>query len=194
VAATYAITEEMIAEAWEYTRQSALHTSDRHDFHEGGIVNKARKMFEGKLGEKVFRQWMRENRVAYVEDRTPYTDPDLYDFRVGSGRIDVKTYTQTFHKYLLEMVEMFREKPKDFYVAVRLRFGSFDITLTPGGLELDTFNVRARSATIVGFATAADVAAARVDNQGYLDNYTFPLARLRPLSELPGALRGPCMV
>ncbi len=47
----YTIPENLIQEAREYAFASRAFTSDRHDFHEGGLDAKERKMLEGKLGE-----------------------------------------------------------------------------------------------------------------------------------------------
>ena len=48
------IPKNFIDEAFDYASKSKLYTSDRHDFHQGGLNNKEQKMFEGKLGVKVF--------------------------------------------------------------------------------------------------------------------------------------------
>lgn len=53
----------MIEEAQKYATLSARHTSDRHDFHRGGIAAKAEKMFEGKRGEKIFKAWLRQQEL-----------------------------------------------------------------------------------------------------------------------------------
>src|SRR4051812_29120115 len=94
----------MIEEAEAYATLSARYTSNRHDFHEGGMANKAKKMFEGKLGEKVFRTWMNQQGLPFDEDSTSHEEADKYDFYVKGHTIDIKTFTQDFHKRLLEMV------------------------------------------------------------------------------------------
>ena len=45
------IKKDLINEAIKYSQLSRSYTSDTHDFHEGGLNAKQRKMFEGKLGE-----------------------------------------------------------------------------------------------------------------------------------------------
>ena len=44
--------KKSVNEALEYSELSKSFTSNTHDFHEGGLNAKQRKMFEGKLGEK----------------------------------------------------------------------------------------------------------------------------------------------
>ena len=51
----YVIDKEFVKEAIDYAEKSKSFTSNRHDFHEGGLENKKRKMFEGKLGEKAVK-------------------------------------------------------------------------------------------------------------------------------------------
>lgn len=51
----YQIPQNLINEALQYAQLSANYTSNRHDFHQGGINNKKLKMFEGKLGEKFLK-------------------------------------------------------------------------------------------------------------------------------------------
>ncbi len=48
----YTIKDDFIEEALSYAKKSRAFTSNRHDFHPGGLDNKQHKMFEGKLGEK----------------------------------------------------------------------------------------------------------------------------------------------
>ena len=94
------IKKEFIEEAYSYAVKSKAHTSNRHDFHDGGLEDKQQKMFEGKLGEKIFKQYMIENNIEFI--------------------VDVKTRTKEYHTRTLEMVEQFQKKPKDIYISVRL--------------------------------------------------------------------------
>lgn len=67
----YVITGELYDEALKYAELSKSYTSNRHDFHNGGLQNKKIKMFEGKLGEKGFKMFLSDNNIIFQEDRTP---------------------------------------------------------------------------------------------------------------------------
>ena len=117
----YIIPQNLINEAAEYAELSRSFTSDRHDFHAGGLTNKQKKMFEGKLGEKIFKLFLIANNIRFQEDSSSYREADTYDFILPDNTtIDVKTRTQNFHVRTLEMVEQFKQKPKDIYISVRL--------------------------------------------------------------------------
>src|SRR4051794_23106556 len=100
---TLQITDNIVESAQDYATRSAPHTSDRNDFHPGGLANKARKMFEGKLGERVFQAWLDTEKTPYVADSSPHNEADRYDFVIAGRTIDVKTFTQDNHLRLLEM-------------------------------------------------------------------------------------------
>lgn len=57
----YVIPDNLYQEAYDYSRASCAFTSNRHDFHSGGLNNKQQKMFEGKLGEKAFKMMLIDN-------------------------------------------------------------------------------------------------------------------------------------
>lgn len=78
----YIISDDLYQEAFEYARFSHMYTSNRHDFHEGGLNNKQQKMFEGKLGEKAFKMFLNENNIPYLEDKTSPQERDEYDFLI----------------------------------------------------------------------------------------------------------------
>ena len=103
----YVITGPLYQEALQYAERSKTFTSNRHDFHAGGLENKKKKMFEGKLGEKA------------VNDTR-----DEYDFLLVNKterlKVDVKTRTEAYHKRTLEMVEQAKTHPKDIFISVRL--------------------------------------------------------------------------
>lgn len=88
------IRAEFIQEAFNYAQASRAYTSNRHDFHEGGLDNKQQKMYEGKLGEKIFKEYLLENNIAFIEDNSPHTEADRYDFLIQGITFDVKTRTQ----------------------------------------------------------------------------------------------------
>ncbi len=117
----YKITENFYNEALEYAILSRSFTSNRHDFHDGGLSNKQKKMLEGKLGEKGFKMYLIENAISFREDKTSYMDRDEYDFLLLiEGReikIDVKTRTENYHTRTLEMVEQAQSHPKDIYIS-----------------------------------------------------------------------------
>ena len=119
--AEYIIEGALYQEALDYARRSRAYTSDRHDFHSGGLDNKQQKMLEGKLGEKAFKLFLQDNGIRFEEDHSSYEERDEYDFLLqGSGlrlRVDVKTRTEEFHIRTLELVEQTISHPKELYVS-----------------------------------------------------------------------------
>jgi len=150
------IPSDLIAEAENYAKISRSFTSNRHDFHEGGLAAKQRKMFEGKLGEKLVKHLLTASGLPFQEDTSSHTDADSYDFIFPNGRtMDVKTRTQDFHTRTLEMKEQLQRSPKDIYVSVRL--------------FPDTYE-----GFIIGWASNQDfLRVNRIENLGYLDNYVL---------------------
>jgi hypothetical protein len=161
------ITDEFIKEAEDYANLSCGYTSNRHDFHEVGLNAKQRKMYQGKLGEKIFKTLLIDENIAFSEDSTSHTVADNYDFVMpDNSKIDVKTRTENFHTRTLEIVEQFLNKPKDIYVSVRL------------------FSEK-KEGIIVGWCTKEDfINVNRIENLGYLDNYVLHDAELRPICKL----------
>jgi len=161
------IPQEYIQEALEYAVMSRAYTSNRHDFHEGGLEAKQRKMFEGKLGEKIFKKLLVDNNIEFEEDQSSHTEADLYDFKMPDNTtIDVKTRTKHFHTRTLEMVEQFQKNPKDIYVSVRLY-------------------PEKKEGYIIGWCFKEDIQNInRIENNGYLDNYVLYDNELRDLAEL----------
>jgi hypothetical protein len=186
----FTIEEWMVKEAETYAVLSAAHTSNRHDFHRGGITAKAEKMFEGKLGEKVFKAWLRHQRLPFEEDATSHEEADMFDFRVAGRTIDVKTFTKDFHRRLLEMVEQYDRTPKDYYVAVRLRFEPFSVTVRTGSPVFDFSQIHRPTSSIVGWASKIEVGQAPIENNGYRDNRRLWLADLHTIDHLASELRG----
>lgn len=152
----YKIPQIFIDEALEYAELSKSYTSNRHDFHPGGLNNKKAKMFEGKLGEKIFKMFLLENNIDFEEDNTSFKEKDNYDFILSNNiTVDVKTRTKTFHTRTLEMVEQFNKNPKDIYVSVYL-------------------NTQSYSGRIIGWISKEEMLSkATIENQGYLDNYVL---------------------
>lgn len=161
------IPEELIQEALDYAVKSRAYTSNRHDFHEGGLDAKQHKMFEGKLGEKIFKMILNENNIAYNEDNSSHTEADLFDFIMpDNATVDVKTRTQVFHTRTLEMVEQYHKNPKTLYVSVRLF-------------------TEAKQGFIIGWCTKEDIINInRIENNGYLDNYVLHDNELKPIADL----------
>lgn len=62
------ISQPLEKEAKDYALKSRSYTSNRHDFHEGGLEAKERKMFEGKLGEKAIKQFFTERNIKFKEE------------------------------------------------------------------------------------------------------------------------------
>ncbi len=163
----YIISPEFKKEALDYALASRSFTSNRHDFHPGGLNNKQKKMYEGKLGEKCFKMFLIDNCIRFEEDKSPCTEADLYDFILPNKiKIDVKTRTESFHIRTLEMVESVNKAPKDIYVSCRL--------------YKDT-----ESVSLLGWYTREDMLNANhIENNGYLDNYVMYDSELRPMSDL----------
>lgn len=159
-------------EAKDYATISRSFTSNRHDFHEGGLNAKERKMFEGKLGEKAIKQFFINNNITFEEDKSSHEVADYYDFIVyaldGSKlKVDVKTRTKSFHTRTLEMVEQIKNKPKDIYFSVRLH------------------NTIPFTVDLIGFTTKQDfLKINRIQNQGYLDNYVLFDNELREINTI----------
>ena len=161
------IPPELVSEAEHYAKISRSYTSDRHDFHEGGLAAKQRKMFEGKLGEKLVKHLLQVSGLPFEEDKSSHTEADSFDFRFPNGRtLDVKTRTQNFHTRTLEMKEQLHRSPKDIYVSVRLFPDEFE-------------------GYVIGWASDQDfLRVNRVENNGYLDNYVLFDHELRTWTRL----------
>ncbi len=103
------ITGDLYNEAVSYARKSRSFTSNRHDFHPGGLSNKEKKMFEGKLGEKAIKLFFLDNHISFIEDTSSFDERDEFDFLLVNEseqlKVDVKTRTENFHIRTLEMVE-----------------------------------------------------------------------------------------
>lgn len=160
-------------EASDYASASKSFTSDRHDFHEGGLTAKQRKMYEGKLGEKAIKQFFIENKVLFEEDKTPFDKEDSFDFVIYNKvtkkkiKVDIKTRTRDFHTRTLEMVEQINKNPKDVYISIRLYTGN------------------PIQAEIIGYAYKEDfLRINRIENLGYLDNYVLLDSELRNIDQL----------
>lgn len=164
-------------EAKEYALISKSFTSNRHDFHEGGLNAKQRKMFEGKLGEKAIKHFFEEVNIKYVEDESSHEEADDFDFIVydlnnKELKVDVKTRTKKFHIRTLEMVEQMKNKPKDIYISVQL------------------YNTKPYTVDLIGYALRKDfLAINRIQNHGYLDNYVLFDNELKPIKTIINQLQ-----
>jgi len=171
------ISEKFEKEAKDYAVLSKSFTSNRHDFHEGGLDAKQKKMFEGKLGEKAIKQLFIDNNIKFEEDKTSHEEADDFDFLVfdidgEKLKVDVKTRTQNFHIRTLEMVEQMKNKPKNIYFSVRL---------------YDTYPYEVE---LIGYATKSDfLTVNRVENHGYLDNYVLFDNELNEVKTIIGKLQ-----
>ena len=166
----YVITGSLYDEAVSYARKARAFTSNRHDFHPGGLSNKEKKMFEGKLGEKAIKLLFSDNHISFIEDTSSYDERDEFDFLLVNEneqlKVDVKTRTEDFHIRTLEMVEQAETHPKDIYISVRL------------------FRER-NTVVILGWFSYKDmIRKGRIENQGYLDNYVMYDSDLRPILDL----------
>lgn len=169
----------MLEEALIYANLSGAFTSNRHDFHPGGLNNKRLKMFEGKLGEKAFKQFLLDNNILFAEDHSSWDERDEYDFLLTTKNrqylFDVKTRTKSFHTRTLEMVEQAQNHPKDIFISARL------------------FSDR-NAVKLLGWYSYTDmITANKIENNGYLDNYVMYDTDLRPLEELYDNLLSICI-
>lgn len=177
--AEYIIHPEFYQEALRYARSSRAYTSNRHDFHAGGLNNKQKKMFEGKLGEKGFKMFLLENNIPFIEDHSSPQERDEYDFLLSTMNkkylFDVKTRTKSFHTRTLEMVEQAESHPKDIFISARL------------------FSER-NAVKILGWYSFQDmINTNRIENNGYLDNYVMYDSDLRSIEELYNLLLKNCI-
>lgn len=175
----YIITPEFYQEALKYAQSSRSYTSNRHDFHAGGLNNKQQKMFEGKLGEKGFKMFLLENNIPFIEDQSSPQERDEYDFLLSTINkkylFDVKTRTKSFHTRTLEMVEQAESHPKDIFISARL------------------FSER-NTVKILGWYSFQDmINANRIENNGYLDNYVMYDSDLRSIEDLYDLLLKNCV-
>ena len=166
----YVIEGAFCESALRYAELSKQFTSNRHDFHPGGLTNKKIKMFEGKLGEKAVEMFFIDNNILYTEDHTPYYERDNYDFLLQNKQeqllIDVKTRTENYHIRTLEMVEQAANSPKDIYSSVRL--------------FRETNTVK-----LLGWFSRQDMLRKnQIENQGYLNNYVMYDRDLRSMKQL----------
>jgi len=166
------IENSLVKEALNYSKLSRSYTSDTHDFHEGGLNAKQRKMFEGKLGEKGIKQYFLNNKIKFTEDKSSFTDADKYDFIIyGKNKeflVDVKTRTQKFHTRTLEMVKQMQSKKIDIYISVKLEKLSSHYEVI-----------------ILGWCNKKDfLKINRIENNGYLDNYVLYDNELRKIKTL----------
>ena len=166
----YVIDGKLYDEALDYAEKSKAYTSNRHDFHSGGLSNKKKKMFEGKLGEKAVKLFFEDNSISYIEDTSSFDERDEFDFMLVNKteqlKVDVKTRTENYHIRTLEMVEQAKNHPKDIYISVRLYREN-------------------NTVVILGWFSNEDMLAkGAIENQGYLDNYVMYDKDLRPMEEL----------
>ena len=166
----YVITGSLYDEAVSYARKARAFTSNRHDFHPGGLSNKEKKMFEGKLGEKAIKLLLTDNHINFIEDTSSYDERDEFDFLLVNEneqlKVDVKTRTEDFHIRTLEMVEQAETHPKDIYISVRLFRES-------------------NTVVILGWFSYKDmIRKGQIENQGFLDNYVMYDSDLRPILDL----------
>lgn len=167
----YHIPNDLIQEALSYAISSRAYTSNRHDFHAGGLNNKQQKMFEGKLGEKAFKMFLWDNAIPFEEDHSSFDERDEYDFLLQTEHgtqylVDVKTRTKSFHTRTLEMVEQAQEHPKDIFISARL-FSERNVVKLLGWYSYEDM-----------------IRADQIENNGYLDNYVMYDTDLRSFQDL----------
>lgn len=167
----FIIRETFRKEAADYAKASKKFTSNRHDFHPGTLEDKELKMYEGKLGEKIFKEYLISKNFPFEEDSTPPTEADKYDFLINNTKFDVKTRTKSYHTRTLEMVEQTERNPKDIYISVHL-------------FEDKT------SGKLIGWCTREEMLTTNsIENQGNLNNYVMYDSNLHPINELENYIR-----
>ena len=124
-------------------------------------------MYQGKLGEKIFKQFLIDSKIEFTEDFSSHTEADKYDFIIdGDLLVDIKTRTKDFHTRTLEMVEQCKSNPKHIYISIRL-------------------HSKDKTGFIIGWFGKNDVIKInRIENNGYLDNYVFYDNELRNINTL----------
>jgi len=101
------ISQPLEKEAKDYALKSRSYTSNRHDFHEGGLEAKERKMFEGKLGEKAIKQFFTERNIKFKEDTTSF---DEADFSTDHMTEESRKHFLSFVDYMEEVRKKYVEK------------------------------------------------------------------------------------
>lgn len=148
-------------EAKEYAIISKSFTSKRHDFYEGGLSDKQRTLFEGKLGEKAIKQFFIDHKIKFKEDQSSHDEADFYDFMVydlkgNELKVEVKTRTKISYIRTLESVEQMKNNPKDIYFSVKL------------------YNTKPFCVDVIGYGLKEDfLSINRIENKGDLDNYVL---------------------
>ena len=160
------LTDHLIEEAKLYANRSANYLSARNSFHDGSHESRVQKMFEGKLGEKIFKTWLLDNRIPFTEDFTSYKNADNYDFIVGGKTIDIKTKIKDYDYKILEIKDTFDTRPKDIYIAVRLYLGTME-----GEIEGGVSRQKMKEIN-------------RIVNLGYGDDYAIVEEELTPIETI----------
>lgn len=168
------VTEQDIDAAKKYAELSKQYTSNRHDFHQGGLENKRIKMMLGKIGEKAIANLFRSQNVFFIEDNTNFDQSDNYDFLVYINgielKVDVKTRTKSFHTRTVEMVEQIVKNPKDIFISVYLDENTIFLE---------------KKVKIIGYIFKKNLLEInRIENLGYLNNYVCFDNELSCISEL----------
>lgn len=102
----YVITGSLYDEAVSYAKKARAFTSNRHDFHSGGLSNKERKMFEGKLGEKAVKLLLIDNNIRFIEDTVFFhccfnLSQGHYSIGISFAIIKTNRFTTTTYTYLI---------------------------------------------------------------------------------------------
>lgn len=162
------INEELVKEARDYALASCPYTYDGHNFSlQKSSDTRFNHILLGKLGEKAFKMWLEKEKINYIEDDKPITDPDSFDFKANGLTIDIKS-TLPHCKWLLEKKKLYESKPKDVYVLVKVKLDSLE-------------------ASIIGFEFGKELAKNPV-NLGYGEDYGLTEDKLTGIDFLLGVL------
>lgn len=160
------ITKEFEEEARWYAHASREYLSKRRNFHGGTLEDAEEKMFMGKLGEKAFKQFLIDNCIPYLEDKTSEKVADDYDFLVNGYLVDAKARTEDYQTRTLEIKEQMEKKPKDIYISCR------------------TYRTQPYTVKLIGWAYKEDflrVNRVEILKNGNTENYVLFDYELRPI-------------
>ena len=166
MSATIEFTNDDIASAAEFARQSASTTYNRRG---KSIVRRERNNRIGKLGEIAFAKFLRANGKKILGSKDMFTvwedtyEVDRMDFQTSDGKIiDIKTASESYHTRILVPYDQYQNQRKDYYVGIRIFAGE-------------------GTAEIIGFAGWAEL---KPFGGGDYPAYAIGLDLLHPISEL----------
>jgi hypothetical protein len=163
------VTEELKVRAREFALKVVDETFDRFNYNKKARLE---KIAWGKLGEEVFRYYLKDNDISVEIDYSIYPgteNTDSTDFVINDNSIDLKVGTKDFHKRLLVVKQYFDNgHQSDYYVGLN-------------------FYEKGSIAIIYGYATKEDVKNVSVgkwDKTNPVLDYTILYTNLKPINQL----------